>query len=943
MACLDDDSLFALSVGRADPAAMDGIDQHLDRCAPCRQTLARLVTLNTAASLSGGGGGAREEALGPGTAVGRYRIQEILGAGAMGAVYAAHDPELDRTVCLKLLHPSASDAEGRARARLLREAQALARLSHPNVVAVHDVGAHGDECFFAMERVEGQTLRSWLLQPRTRDAVVERLVMAGEGLAAAHQAGVVHGDFKPENVLLSVDGRARVSDFGLSRLTSAARDAAGSREVSGTPAYMAPELFRGQVGDAASDQFSFCVTAYEALCGARPFPADARRAPPQLSAEAVRRLERHPRWLSRPLLRGLCAQPEARFASMRALLDALSRGRLRARQRRWTLAAGVTLAALGALAVTLRPPAVDRCAAGNARLAGAWDAERRGALERAFGAAGAPLWPRVSSALDRYADGWLRMHREACEATHVHHAQSPEALALRMVCLDDRRRDLEAFTALLLRTDDATRRGAERVVGGLPPVATCGDARQLALIRRPTLDPAAQLRHQRIQQALSEGSARMYAGQFDQAAALAAPALVEARALKAHAEAAELLLMTAFVHGARSKLSESEADLREAVVEAQAAGHLYAVAQGWSRLAQNLFLQRRFEEGEQLARHALGALEAVDAPAMRVKFLAVLGRAYADRSRFPEAERSLKQALALAQDVSEDRERLLTECRVSLAGVVMMQGKFARTLELLQPVLAFTRRVRGPSHPEMLTPLYYSGQALVGAGRLAEGEAVARQALELAKAMGGARAPFLSGLFYVLGFALVEQGRCAEALAAAEEGLEVISARKDSGAMPVELRTVQGMALRCLGRPREAQAQLALAGSSADELLGPGSQESLLAGRTLSEVWAERGQPTRALALAQRVLLHSERLFGRESCFAADALRTVGWAKEKGGRLGEAEAAYAEAAAIGARTLGPEHPHVRAAEAGLARVRSLGRRASARLLPGPATADLRRP
>ena len=229
------------------------------------------------------GAGPRRYAYGPGTLVKRYRIVGEVGRGGMGVVYEATDEALQRRVALKFVDALVSD-DGRRHERLLREGQALARLSHPNVVPVFDVGAHEGDVFVAMEFVEGVDLSQWLAQAsRSRAEVLEVLLQAGRGLAHAHAVGLVHRDFKPHNVLVREDGCALVADFGLA-LSSRSEDA--SLEVSpgrppddhvassltrpgaaaGTPAYMAPEQgSRGSVG-VRSDVFSFCVTAWEGRC-----------------------------------------------------------------------------------------------------------------------------------------------------------------------------------------------------------------------------------------------------------------------------------------------------------------------------------------------------------------------------------------------------------------------------------------------------------------------------------------------------------------------------------------------------------------------------------------------------------------------------------------------------------------------------------------------------
>jgi len=308
--------------------------------------------------------------------VGRYELLGRLGAGGMGVVHRAHDPELDRPVAVKLLRNEVSD-DGKARARMLREARALAKLSHPNVITVYDVGTvegEDGQVFVAMELVAGKDLRRWLADRRTSGEggawleVLERFLAAGRGLEAAHDAGLIHRDFKPENVLVGDDGRVRVLDFGLARVTprlsvasgpSAADPMAGqaatgdldgvtgdvarlptveSRRsvdgsltetgaVLGTPLYMAPELYAGQPADAASDQFAFCASLWEGIYGRRPFGADTlvRHVEAVKAGEVVDPPADSPVpiELHRIVLRGLDPDPRKRHPDMHALLHEL--------------------------------------------------------------------------------------------------------------------------------------------------------------------------------------------------------------------------------------------------------------------------------------------------------------------------------------------------------------------------------------------------------------------------------------------------------------------------------------------------------------------------------------------------------------------------------------------------------------------------------------------
>ncbi|HTM23419.1 MAG TPA: serine/threonine-protein kinase, partial [Kofleriaceae bacterium] len=301
--------------------------------------------------------------------LGRYQIVERVGAGGMGEVFAAHDPELDRRVAIKVLH-GAGTADGRERLR--REAQAMARLAHPNVIVVHDVGLADDRVFVAMELIDGETLRAWRKrETRTWREVVERMVAAGRGLAAAHRAGVIHRDFKPDNVLLGRDGRVVVTDFGLARVGEVDGEPIGQGQgqgqghdpitvtgtIAGTPAYMAAEQHLGKVVGAAADQFSFCASLYELLWGERPFAApEGEGVEPAVAVgmEIIAGRVREPPaggvpgWLRRAVIKGLAVDPDARHASMDALLALLQRGLGR---RRRALVVGAVVVGASALVV----------------------------------------------------------------------------------------------------------------------------------------------------------------------------------------------------------------------------------------------------------------------------------------------------------------------------------------------------------------------------------------------------------------------------------------------------------------------------------------------------------------------------------------------------------------------------------------------------------------
>lgn len=348
--------------------------QHIDGCGACRALVAESLRAGSLGSVGADPARPTLARLPSGIELGRYRIERFLGAGNMGQVYAAYDPELDRWVALKVLPLGLDEgAAARLEARLRMEGRALARLRHPNVTLLYDVGRSAGRFFLAMELVDGRTLRDWLAEAqRSADEVHEVFRRAGEGLAAAHGEGLVHRDFKPENVLIDEAGQVRVTDFGLACAAgevSTASEGAGGDAVSplgestrtgaliGTPAYMAPEQLAGLPADARSDVFSFAVALYEALHDERPFAgetvAELRAAIERDEVRPARRGARATPWVRRVLLGALRNSPPARPATMRALLVALSRAR--GARRRWA-AGGAALAAL-ALAVLVWPRA----------------------------------------------------------------------------------------------------------------------------------------------------------------------------------------------------------------------------------------------------------------------------------------------------------------------------------------------------------------------------------------------------------------------------------------------------------------------------------------------------------------------------------------------------------------------------------------------------------
>jgi tetratricopeptide (TPR) repeat protein len=439
-----------------------------------------------------------------GATIGRYRVERILGSGATGVVLAAFDDELGRQVAIKFLVREHAEARG----RLIREAKAMAQLTHPNVVTVHEVLRLSDRIGVVMALVEGQTLAAWQADaPRSWREIVDVYVQAGRGLAAAHRAGLVHRDFKPTNALIDHDGVVRVTDFGLVRLTSLAVDLDASPgspsevtaddltrtgAVLGTPAFMAPEQHRGEPADARSDQWSFACALHGALYGQRPFAGDSYAT---LSASVIAgelRPEPEATPVSAPvraaIRRGLAVRPADRFPSLDAMIEALA-----PRPRRWpAVAAGALALGTVAAAIAFAPGGGGdgSCAGLDAPIAAVWGPRQATALRDRAASRGAAVPPGIVTgavtALDRYRATWIAGRTAACVEARQGTA-SAERLDRRMSCLDDRLAEVGALVTALAAAEPEAMRRAHDAVQDLHPVADCDDPQDL--VPRPS-DPA---------------------------------------------------------------------------------------------------------------------------------------------------------------------------------------------------------------------------------------------------------------------------------------------------------------------------------------------------------------------------------------------------------------------------------------------------------------------
>ncbi len=771
----------------------------------------------------------------PSFRVGRYELREVLGRGGRGVVYRAVDSELDREVAVKLLHLRGQlGATGDDGSTLLREARATAKLSHPNVVSVYDVGTvqasdllpesgelaelDSEVAYVVMELVEGDTLGEWLKKtPRNWREILRVFIDAGEGLAAAHAQGLVHRDFKPGNVVVGLDGRARVLDFGLARWLEPSAPTAPVRDIprtdsstqsselsrsgliAGTPAYMAPEQHLGSSGDIRVDQFGFCVALYEALYGCRPFSG----ASIEILARAkingkIRRPDdpgHVPTEVRRAVEKGLRPGPEGRHPDMPTLL-AILRSALRPRWPRYAAALGLAVLVGGVFAFwATRPPDPLSCRNDSAHLmAAVWSTSQKRQVAQHLGGLDVPFAAQtqasVVSALDEYARSWEAARRDLCTTGSSTQRDTP-----RLRCLESRRQSLAALVEVLSETDASSSSHAVRAAEHLPPVYPCLGETDY----QSTLDPALDGRLLALRET----------ARFDEALALIEGEL-ETTPVDAQRRRGLLFVEKAEVYFARGALDEAETALEQAAQLAEAIDDDEMAA--GVLLSKGAVLNQRgqFDAAEQLLDAA--ALRAADASPeisllvkesrMAVAFesfrtdraFALLGELESVYAGVDETKsRELRELRAVAEIyqgdaergvtilrplVENDLERLgqdhprLTELEMHLAYGESLLGNTEAFLRHARAAHASANRSLDPGHPNRLQSAVNVGVALRRNERAIDAIAWLRRASEDAERHLGPRSQVHSWSKLELGVALRSAGRLEDARAALQRSVD---------------------------------------------------------------------------------------------------------------------------------------------------------------------------
>jgi serine/threonine protein kinase len=844
-----------------------------------------------------------------GTVVGRYRVVDKLATGGMGVVFRAYDPELSRHVALKIVQHGSVDLEHLATVeeyeqRLLREAQALARLSHPNVVAAFDVGRFAGMLFIAMELIDGVSVRTWLMQgPRSRDEILHMLLEAGRGLSAAHRAGVVHRDFKLSNVMVSSEGRVQVVDFGLARTAetvvkvgpdsgppsalggdAASRSASGdltrSGAIMGTAGYIAPEQFESGLSDERSDQFSYASAAFRALTGHSPYPAESLAGYRAALARGERAAwpKSIPRALRRVIDRGLAIAPGDRYPSLAALLADLEKAAHPPRPLLSLLAVALGLSAL-ASTLAVRERMVERCDVDVKSFARVWNTRQLERTRAAFAESGNPRASDavllIASRLDDYASRWQAARQEACVAAHVRHEQSEHVLTLRNACLDGKLAQLGTLLGLFQHADAALVDRASEAVDSISQLRDCSDVATLLgeSERLPDAEPQrAQFVElgQRYDTLLTTSATGRWPELLEQAEKLARDAeSVGGRAIQARAMSQALLALE------RLGRPEEVRELRQRTIELASDARVYDVV-----AYQAMRLLLRAIDGERFG-EAKAMLPLVDAdvrlagrpPPLQIRLLTYEAAIFSADREWQAAIDKLELARAECRQLGTEGLRSCLGPQRELGFLHAFRKDYATAHRELTAAVELAKLAFGPRHPSVMNEYNNLAEILVRAGELDAAAQALTHSKELAATLPANRQT--ANIPQIEAMIVQGRGDAQAALPLFEEAARRLSEAYGERTVQAALgEYLLGNCLLSLNRPADALGHLTRSLELRRTLAAPRMLVAEASFAVAEASWSVPGQRARARQLAQQALALFE---GEGSSAVEEARRGRGW------------------------------------------------------------------
>lgn len=659
----------------------------------------------------------------PGARLGRYVVRGRLGQGGMSVVYEGHDPDLDRRVAIKVLLNERGRAPSSERQRrIVAEARAAAAVTHPNVVRIFDIGVEDDLVYIAMELV-AQTLDEWIATARPRwPAIVDKYVESARGLAAAHERGIVHRDFKPSNVLVCEDGRARVADFGLALRMDSLRTPASLEDVDGpdepggttrltraggcvgTPAYMPPEQFRGETLDPRADQFAFFVALYRSLYRRAPFPgacaAQLRAAVHKKEPLAPPPDAGVPTAVWRVIARGLSREPDRRWPSMRAVIRRLRGIRTR---RPWFAAAAMAIGATALLLGPLAGASDEACTGGEAAMDAAWSEDHEADIQRVVAEARAPAakpaWRRATTTLDAYRDGWLQAFRKICTSDP---SVDPESFDAQMMCLDGQRAELEALVDSAATGDTADVLRLADAAASLPAPVQCADATYAVSLVKPPESATDRAAIDALRRRLARIAGQRERGEYPEAKKRADRVAAEADRIAFAPLVARAQLEVGRLAQLLGNAGEADDALQRAYFTAAEAGRrdveldaaLQLVGLQANELADAAAARRWFRLASAVAEHDGN-------PAARVRV--ALSRAQTDTATgdWDTAIVHARDAVELSERILGDDDRLTGDAHHTLGIMHLRQSRFDDADVELTLAKELRQATLGPDHPSV--------------------------------------------------------------------------------------------------------------------------------------------------------------------------------------------------------------------------------------------------